>query len=139
VRDYDTSRRLWLNRYTLTLKQDGEPLAGKELEFWYVERDQAGYDSHNSVPLEQRMKAGGMMIRVKTNGNGVATVRLPQRFDEATNPHLSYQLVVRFNADRSDPEYKPYQTPQLEFYANHRLPAELKPKSPEPDAPKEKP
>jgi hypothetical protein len=137
VRDYDTSRRLWLNRYTLTLKQDSEPLADKELEFWYAERYQAGYDSHNSVPLEQRMKAGGMMIRVKTNGNGVATVRLPQRFDEVTNPHLSYQLVVRFNADRSDPEYKPYQTPQLEFYANHRLPAELKPKSPEPDAPKD--
>jgi hypothetical protein len=137
VRDDDKPRRLWLNRYKLTLTQDGEPLPGKELEFWYAERDQAGYDSWNSVPLEQRMKAGGTMIRAMTNEHGLATVQLPKRFDEATNPHLSYQMVARFNADRSDPAYKPYQTPQLEFYANARMQEELKPKSRKTDVSKD--
>ncbi|MEX1231195.1 MAG: sialidase family protein [Planctomycetaceae bacterium] len=129
ARDYDESRRLWLNSYTLKLLQGDEPLPHKELEFWYAERYQPGYDSFNAVPLDERMKAGGTLITVTTDENGVATVQLSKRLDETTNPHLSYQLVVRFNMDRATPEYKPYQTPQLEFYAHAKMQEELKAKS----------
>ncbi len=129
AREFDQPGRRWLNRFTLTLTQDGVPLPARELEFWYAERWQAGYDSHNLVPLEDRMKSGGTRIRAITGNDGIAHVELPQRFDETTDPHLSYQLVVRFNADRADPEYKPYQTPQLEFYANSRMQDALRPRS----------
>lgn len=126
-RDYDKSQRRWLNRFTVSLTADGKPLPDKELEFWYVERYKPGYDSWNASPLSKRMKAGGTTIKPKTDAEGKARVKLPARFDKITNPHLSYQLVVRFNMHRSDPNYKPYQTPQFEFYAFAPMPPKLKP------------
>ncbi|MFN0195307.1 MAG: sialidase family protein [Planctomycetaceae bacterium] len=129
VRDYNKAGRIWLNSYTLKLTQEEEPLAGKEVDFWYAERYQPGYDSYNLVPLEERMKAGGTLIKATTDEQGVARVQLPTRLDETTDPHLSYQLVVQFNMDRADPEYKPYQTPQMEFYAHAPMQVELKKKS----------
>ena len=91
-----------------------------------VERYKPGYDSWNATPLAQRMKAGGAILKPKTDIAGKARVELPARFNKITNPHLSYQLVVRFNMDRSDPDYKPFQTPQLEFYAFAPMPPKLK-------------
>lgn len=128
VRGYDKNGRKWVNNYSLKLTEEGKPLAGRELEFWYVERDQPGYDSYGNTPLDQRMRAGGTLIKSTTDVDGMAHVQLPERFDEITNPHLSYQLIARFNMNRSDPAYKLYQTPQLEFYAHALLPAALKAK-----------
>ena len=121
VRDFDEPGQKWLNRFTLRLTCDGEPLAGKELEFWFVERYQPGYDSYNTLPLEQRMKAGGHLLKIRTDAAGIAHVALPG-MENVTNPHLSYQLVARFNVDRSNPDYKPAQTPQFEFYENSAVP-----------------
>ncbi|MBP87527.1 MAG: hypothetical protein CMJ64_12515 [Planctomycetaceae bacterium] len=126
ARDYDTDRRRWLNSFTVSLTQDGKPLPDKQLEFWYVERYKPGYDSWNATPLAQRMKDGGTILRPKTDVAGKASVELPARFNRISNPHLSYQLVVRFNMNRSDPDYKPFQTPQLEFYAFAPMPPKLK-------------
>jgi hypothetical protein len=128
VRDYDQSARRWLNRYTLRLTEEWKPLAARWIEFWYAERYQPGYDSCGAAPLEERMKAGSI-LKVMTDGQGIAHVQLPSRFDESTNPHLSYQLVARYNMDRADPGYQPYETPQLEFYAHAPMPPPLKPKS----------
>lgn len=122
-RDFDAAGKKWRNSYTLKLTQEGQPLANRMLEFWYAERYQPGYDSFGKVPLDKRMKAGGTLIKVTTDEKGIARVLLPARFDEITNPHLSYQFVVSFNLDCSDPAYKPYQTPQLELYAYTPLPA----------------
>ena len=47
------------------------------------------------------------------------------RFDKISNPHLCYQLVMRFNMDGGDPDYKPFQTPQFTFYALAPLPPKL--------------
>ena len=126
-RDYDASQRRWLNRFTIRLTHDGQPLPDKELAFWYVDRHNPGYGSWNALPLAERMKAGGATLRPKTDATGRAHVTLPARFDKITNPHLSYQFVVRFNMDRSDPDYKPFQTPQLEFYALALMPPKLEP------------
>jgi hypothetical protein len=123
-RDFDAARNRWRNRYTLTLTSDGTPLAGKELEFWYVERGKPGYDSWNKQPLAERMKAGGTLVKVRTGADGKASVDLP-RLDEIKDLHYSYQLVVRFNMEQTDRDYKPAQTPQLEFYANHYQDAPL--------------
>lgn len=125
ARDYDREGRKWQNRYSLSLTQDGKPLPGKQLEVWYVERYQPGYDSYSATPLAQRMKAGGTLVRAVTDEKGVSHVQLPAKFDAITDPHLSYQMVVRFNMDRSDPDYKPFQSPQLEFYAHAPMQAEL--------------
>lgn len=116
-RDFDEQKGKFRNTYTLSLTCDGEPLPEKELEFWYVERYKPAYDSWGSQPLEERMRTGGESIKVRTDATGRAHVSLPH-LDEVENVHLSYQFVVRFNADRSDPDYKPAQTPQFEFYAN---------------------
>jgi hypothetical protein len=116
-RDFDEEKNRWRNAYTLTLTCDGQPLADKELEFWYVERYQPGYDSWNSQPLEERMKMGGTLVKVRTGPDGKAHVALPH-LDAIQDVHHSYQLVVRFNLDRADPDYKPAQSPQMEFYAN---------------------
>lgn len=126
TRDYDAEARQWRNSFVLHLTQDGQPVPGRELEFWYVERYQPGYDSYNAVPLEQRMRAGGTLVRMATDADGRAQLQLPERFDQTTDPHLSYQVVARFNADRSDPTCKPCQTPQLEFYALARMDDELR-------------
>ncbi len=58
-RDFNEETEKWRNTYTITLTADDEPLADKEVEFWYVERYQPGYDSWNSKPLAERMEMGG--------------------------------------------------------------------------------
>jgi hypothetical protein len=115
VRDFDESRSIWRNAYTLKLTSDGKPLAGKQLEFWYVERWKPGYDN-DAAPLADRMKQGGEAIWVNTDSSGIAHVSIP-RLDSAASIHHTVKLVVRFNADGSDGDYKPAQTPQLEFYS----------------------
>jgi hypothetical protein len=124
-REFEGAKNRWRNRYILTLTSAGAPLAGKELEFWYVERGKPGYDPWNKQPLAERMKAGGALVKVRTGPDGKAQVDLPH-LDAVKDVHYSYQLVVRFNADRADRDYKPAQTPQLEFYANHYQDAPLK-------------
>ncbi len=116
-RDFNEETEKWRNTYTITLTADDEPLADKEVEFWYVERYQPGYDSWNSKPLAERMEMGGDIMKAHTGPDGKAHVVLPQKYDGITNIHLSYQFVVRFNADRADPDYQPAQSAQLEFYA----------------------
>ncbi|MBI85977.1 MAG: hypothetical protein CMJ81_22505 [Planctomycetaceae bacterium] len=124
-RDYDENQRRWLNSFSVQLTQEGEPLEDKRLEFWYVERYKPGYDSYHATSLAERMKAGGTLLHPKTDAKGRAHVRLPDRFDKITNPHLCYQLVVRFNMDGGDLDYKPFQTPQFTFYALAPLPPKL--------------
>jgi len=119
ARDFDETANRWENAYTLTLTCGEESLADKEIEFWYVERDQPGYDSFNKIPLPERMQQGGRLLTARTDARGIARVSLPE-FDKVEYIHLSYQLVARFNIERADPDYKPAQTPQLEFYANSR-------------------
>lgn len=119
-REVDEVTRKYRNSYSLTLTCGKAPLADKELELWYVERDRPGYDSWNKQPLEVRMKAGGKLVKVRTGADGKAHVQL-RELDAVEDIHHSYQLVVRFNAGRTDPEYKPVQTPQMEFYANHMV------------------
>ncbi len=116
-RDFDEDQSRWLNTYSLRLTCDGSPLADKELEFWYAERGKPGYESLNKTPLEKRTESGGQTIRVRTGPRGGAQVSLP-RLDQIDDIHHSIQLVVRFNADRRDAEYKPTQSPQFEFYSN---------------------
>src|SRR5262249_12540819 len=124
-RDADEDRKRYRNAYTLTLTCDRAPLAGKELEFWHVERDRPGYDSWNKKPLEERMKLGGKLQKLRTGADGKARVNLPE-LDGVENIHHSYQVLVRFNPGRTEPEYKPAQTPQLEFYANHEVAPRVK-------------
>ena len=115
-RDFDEARNRYLNAYAVTLTSDEKALADKELEFWYVMRYQPGYNAFNSVPLEERMKMGGKIIKARTDRDGKAHVAMPD-LDKIDELHMTYQFVVRFNADRSDPDYRPAQTRQLMFYA----------------------
>lgn len=115
-RDYDSDNDLFENAYTVTLTVDDRPLADKTIELWYVRRDQPGYDSWSHVPVAERMKRGGKLLRAMTNAAGEAKFVMSE-FDAETNPHLSYQLFARFNADRTDPDYKAATTAQIEFYA----------------------
>ncbi len=124
-RDFDEAKNRWQNRYTLTLKTDGTPLADKPLEFWYVERDKPGYDSWNKHSLPDRMQMGGTLIKVMTGRDGKAKVDLPH-LNAIRDVHHSYQLVALFNRNRTDSAYKPAQTAQLEFYANHHQDLPLK-------------
>ena len=114
-RDFDDAERAWRNAYTLTLTADGEPLGDKEVEFWYAMRYAPGHDSWNNIPLEKRMEMGGLAVKVCTDARGQARVVLPE-LDKVENPHMSYQFIARFNADRSDGGYRPAQTPQWEQY-----------------------
>jgi hypothetical protein len=123
-RDYDAKKDRYPNTYTATLTADGRPLSRKTVELWYVARDKPGYDSWCHVPIAERMKRGGKLLRAETDPAGRAHFVLGE-FDSETNPHASYQLFARFNADRSDQHYKPATTPQCEFYAvshGNRLP-----------------
>jgi hypothetical protein len=115
-RHFDEARAGYLNQYTISLTADGAPLANKELEVWYVGRDQPGYDSFAGTPLAERMKLGGRTVRLRTGADGKATLRLPE-FDGIADVHTSYQMVVRFNADGLDSDHKPAQLPQVEYYA----------------------
>ncbi len=117
VRDFDETKSRWKNAYTLTLTCDGQPLAGKELEFWFAERGKPGYEDFVKTSLEERMKMGGETIRVTTGSDGAAHVAIP-RLDAITYIHHAIQLVARFNADRRDPDYKPAQTLEFQFYSN---------------------
>ena len=45
-------------------------MVGEELEFWFVERDQPGYDSYNRDPLEERMKKNWKVIQVPQTSRG---------------------------------------------------------------------
>ena len=114
-RDFDAQRNIWPNAYTITLTADGQPLPDKEVEFWYVMRWAPGYNSWNSVPLEQRMKMGGTLCKLRTDAGGKAHLATPEP-DQVEDPHLSYQFVARFNADRSDPAFKPAQSPMFGMY-----------------------
>jgi hypothetical protein len=131
-RNYDVTRRSFLNSYTVTLSgfnptspsntnsAGAFPLPSKDVEVWYVSRDAPGYDPWNKKSLGDRMKLGGKTIVVTTRGDGQATFSLPE-FDGITDIHQSYQMVVRFNPQHQYPPLKPAQLPQLEFYANHGL------------------
>ena len=116
-RGFDAGKKNFLNAYTISLTSNGAPLPEKDIQVWYVARDAPGYDSWNKTSLEERMKAGGKSLTLRTGSDGKARLELPE-FDGITNIHASYQLVVRFNADHKYPEHKPAQLPQLEFYAN---------------------
>ena len=64
----------------------------------------------------------------RRSGNGVR-VYLPVRFDKITNPHFSYQLVVRLNTNSSQPKYQLFRLPPLKFDAFARMLAKLLPGS----------
>ncbi len=105
----------WRNRYRVRLLSGDAPVPDREIEFWYVAQDEPGYDSWGKLRLEQRVALGGRLLRLRTDGAGEAVAEL-SRFDAVEDPHFSYQLVARFNADYADPDYKPCHTPQFEFY-----------------------
>lgn len=115
-REFDAPARRWKNSYVLTLQVAEEPLPDQELEFWYVGRGEPGYDSFGKSPLEDRIKAGGKLVRVRTDAAGEARVDL-SHLDGITDEHNSIQVIGRFNSDYSDPSFKPCQTPQFEFYS----------------------
>ncbi|MFN0165921.1 MAG: sialidase family protein [Bryobacteraceae bacterium] len=117
TRDFDPSRNRWKNEYSLSLTTDGNPLAGKDVEFWWVERRKPGYESFSKHTLDERIKMGGRLLNLRTAADGSAHVNLPE-MDSVADPHHSYQLIARFNADKRDTEFKPAQTALFEFYAN---------------------
>lgn len=119
-REYDATRKRFLNSYKVSLKLNGAPLADKDITAWYVARDQPGYDSFNSKQLKDRMAAGGKTLTLHTDAAGKARLSLAE-FDGITDIHASYQLVIRFNSDHKYREYLSAQLPQLEFYANSEL------------------
>jgi hypothetical protein len=114
-RDFDEKRNLWPNAYTLTLTTDGRPLENKEVEVWYVMGNAPGYDSWNSIPLDNRMALGGSLVKLSTDSEGKARLVMPE-LDGVEDPHRHYQLVARFNADRNDIDYKPAQSAQFNQY-----------------------
>jgi hypothetical protein len=119
-RGYDATKKSFLNTYTISLTSNDAPLPDKDIQVWYVARDQPGYDSYNSKPLADRMKAGGKSITLHTDANGKATLDLPE-FNAVTDIHASYQMVIRFNPDGQYPDYRSAELPQLEYYANSGL------------------
>jgi hypothetical protein len=119
-RGYDKNHKRFLNSFAISLSGDGKPLGNKAIDVWYVARDQPGYDSFNSRPLEARLKLGGKRVTLHTGEDGIAKLQLPE-FDGIASVHASYQLVIRFNADHVDPRYASVSLPQLEYYANSGL------------------
>ena len=126
-RDYDAAQKRWPNSYTISLTSDGKPVPDKELEIWHVERYKPGYDSFGSRPLAELMKLGGTLLKLRTNASGKARLQMPAHLDKTTNQHMAYRLIVRFNMDRSDPDYKPCQSRVMEFYALQYMPPKLRP------------
>ena len=116
-RDFDELGSRWKNAYTVRLTCDGAPLAGKEVEFWWVARKEPGYESRPKHTLDDRIKMGGHLLRLRTSSDGTARAELTA-LNRNESPHASYQLIARFNAGKPDAEYKPVQTPMFEFYAN---------------------
>jgi len=119
TRNFDDAHSRWKNAYTLRLTVDGRPLAGKQIEFWWVERGKPGYDSFAKLTLDERIQMGGRLLRIQTAADGTAQVSLPE-LDGIEDPHTSCQMIARFNADKRDADYKPVQTALFEFYANAR-------------------
>jgi hypothetical protein len=119
TRDFNPSQSRWNNSFTLKLTRDGEPLGGKEIEVWWVERQKPGYESFPKHTLEERMKLGGHLLRVQTSSGGIATVALSE-LDSVADPHYSYQIIARFNANKRDLDNKPTETAMFNFYANSR-------------------
>lgn len=115
-RDYDSKQDRFRNAYTVSLSANGRPVANKKIELWFVARGAPGYDSWCHAPIAERMKRGGKLMSATTDADGKAHVELAE-FDKSASPHDSYQLFARFNAARSDADYKPASTPQCEFYA----------------------
>ena len=115
-RDFDAGLRRWRNAYSLVLQCGDEVLPGKELDFWYAERWQPGYDSFGRHDLAERMAQGGKHLVVTTDTEGKARIDL-SHLDRIDDEHHSIQFVVQFNLDRTDPGYKPYQTCQFESYS----------------------
>jgi hypothetical protein len=120
-REYDATQNRFLNVYQVHLTVDERPLPGKKVELWYVVRDAPGYEPFNHSPISERMQRGGKLLDARTDSSGTARFALAE-FDKITDPHASYQLFARFNADRSDADFKPATTPLCEFYASHHGP-----------------
>ena len=118
MREYDEAKGRWVNTYPVKLSCDGEPLPGKEIEFWYVEMNAPGYDSWNKTPLEKRMRMGGTSLKTVTDADGIARIALSE-YDAVEDTRPTIQFVVRFNADGRYPEYKSAQSPQFEFRLLH--------------------
>ena len=91
-------------------------MAGKEIEFWYAEKDSPGYDTYGRDTLEERMTMGGHTIKARTGLDGKAHVSLPH-LDKVEDSHYSYQFVAQFNVDRSDTKCKPAQSLEHNSYA----------------------
>jgi hypothetical protein len=119
-RGYEETKKRFLNSFTISLTGNGKPLESAAIDVWYVARDQPGYDSFNSQPLEARLKSGGKRVTLHTGEDGTANLKLPE-FDGIASIHASYQMVIRFNADHTDPRYASASLPQLEYYANSGL------------------
>lgn len=113
----DESAGRWQNTYTVRLTSGGKPLADREIEFWYVMRDQPGYVPFDPPPLTERMKTGGRSVRAMTDENGVAVVDLSTEMNSIQSIHQSYQLIARFNAEGTYPDCKPAQTAEINLYA----------------------
>ncbi len=108
-RDYDAATGRWPNAYTLTLTSDGQPLADKEVTFQYTP------GKHLPLP--------GETLTLRTDVQGKAHVALPDAFDEVEDRHAAYTVRATFNADRTDPDFKPARAPSMHFYAlAHRDP-----------------
>lgn len=114
-RDFDEAGREWRNSFRLSLTSNGSPLAGQELEVWYVERDQPGYDSYADLSLAERMRRGGQRMALRTDAAGNAALALPQ-FDRLSREHHTIQIAARFNAERRVPGFLPAETFLYEFY-----------------------
>ena len=125
-RPYDPETSRYPNRYTITLTADGDPIRDAELEFWYAKRNEPGYSGFGGLPIEAQMRAGGTALKVKTDADGAAQVALPA-LDKVTDIHLSYQFVVRFNMDRTDPAHSPAQSCLYLQYADCRQEPPLEP------------
>ncbi|MFH1008518.1 MAG: sialidase family protein [Candidatus Latescibacterota bacterium] len=115
-RDYEAEARHWRNTYTLSLLCEGQPLAGRKLEFWYVGKGEPGYESFANIPFEERKILGGRIIQALTGPDGKAHIDL-SHLDAIEDTHHSIQFVASFNADRAEPGYKAYQTCRFEQYS----------------------
>ena len=115
TRDFDEASHSWTNRFIFTLAADETPLASRDLEVWYVERDKPGYNSYADLTLSARMKLGGHLVRLRTDTAGRATLALHQ-FDHLSWGHHTIQIAARFNADHQDASHQAAETALYEFY-----------------------
>lgn len=123
-RMFDEQQGRYPNTYKIRLTCDNLPLPNAAMEFWYVDRYTTGFDDIRK--LDERMKSGGTLLKLMTDRDGVALVSLDDK-DNITDIHMSYQFIVRFNADRLDRDRMPCQSPQYHCYAVCQQDAPLKP------------